>query len=351
MDQAHTLTLPPGAMSDAPTNFEGQIARHLARHALIVAPVVIAAAAVFRGVDGAISAAIGLVIVSVNFLARGRHPLVGGEEGSRRDLRRHPRWLRRSPRRHRRHRARARVGVVRRHSRARAHHRGHPHRPAVVGDPVRQPHARRSRSEARCRRPQPRTRSRRASRVRSLRVPPIDELFRWKDIVFKDTPFAINKTSLLVLISSVADPDHLHRRPRKMKLVPSGMQNVVESTYEFVDKGITRDVIGNDATRFTPFLGVALPLRSSSCNFWESHPRASSSRRRRASPSRCFLALMVYVLYWFVGFKHQGLKYLTGHLFPPGVPKPLYILVTPDRVRADRCSCGPSRWRSDSSPT
>ena len=65
MDQAHTLTLPPGAMSDAPTNFEGQIARHLARHALIVAPLVIGAAAVFRGVDGAISAAIGLVIVAV----------------------------------------------------------------------------------------------------------------------------------------------------------------------------------------------------------------------------------------------------------------------------------------------
>ena len=69
MDQAHTLTLPSGAMSDAPTNFEGQIARHLARHALIVAPVVIAAGAVFRGVDGALSAAIGLVIVAVNFLA------------------------------------------------------------------------------------------------------------------------------------------------------------------------------------------------------------------------------------------------------------------------------------------
>ena len=32
--------------------------------------------------------------------------------------------------------------------------------------------------------------------------PPIDELFSWKDIVFENTPFAINKTSLLVLISS-----------------------------------------------------------------------------------------------------------------------------------------------------
>ena len=33
--------------------------------------------------------------------------------------------------------------------------------------------------------------------------PPIDELFRWKDIAFNDSGFGLNKTSLLVLISSV----------------------------------------------------------------------------------------------------------------------------------------------------
>ena len=33
--------------------------------------------------------------------------------------------------------------------------------------------------------------------------PPIDELFRWKDIWFAGSPLAINKTVLLVLISSV----------------------------------------------------------------------------------------------------------------------------------------------------
>ena len=64
MDQAHTLTLPT-----ATSRPEGEVARHLARHALLVAPLVIAIAAVFRGVDGAISAAIGLALVAVNFLA------------------------------------------------------------------------------------------------------------------------------------------------------------------------------------------------------------------------------------------------------------------------------------------
>jgi F-type H+-transporting ATPase subunit a len=157
--------------------------------------------------------------------------------------------------------------------------------------------------------------------------PPIDELFRWKDIVFKDTPFAINKTSLLVLISTALILAIFIGGSRKMKLVPSGMQNVVEATYEFVDKGITRDVIGNDATRFTPFLG-SLFLFVLFLNIWEIIPGLQFPPTSRIAIPM-FLALMVYVLYWFLGFKHQGLKYLTGHLFPPGVPKPLYLLLTP----------------------
>ena len=157
--------------------------------------------------------------------------------------------------------------------------------------------------------------------------PPIDELFRWKDIVFKDTPFAINKTSLLVLISSALILIIFIGSSRKMKPVPSGMQNVVEATYEFVDKGITRDVIGSDATRFTPFLG-SLFLFVLFLNFWEIIPGLQFPPTSRIAIPM-FLALMVYVLYWFLGFKHQGMKYLTGHLFPPGVPKPLYLLLTP----------------------
>jgi F-type H+-transporting ATPase subunit a len=157
--------------------------------------------------------------------------------------------------------------------------------------------------------------------------PPIDELFRWKDIVFENTPFAINKTSLLVLISSALILIIFIGASRKMKLVPSGMQNVVEATYEFVDKGITRDVIGADATRFTPFLG-SLFLFVLFLNIWEIIPGLQFPPTSRIAIP-LFLALMVYVLYWFLGFKHQGVKYLTGHLFPPGVPKPLYLLLTP----------------------
>jgi F-type H+-transporting ATPase subunit a len=41
------------------------------------------------------------------------------------------------------------------------------------------------------------------------------------------------------------------------------------------------------------------------------------------------LALLTYVIFNVIGFAKQGFHYLTGTLFPPGVPKPIYILLTP----------------------
>ena len=148
--------------------------------------------------------------------------------------------------------------------------------------------------------------------------PPIDELFRWKDLVFKDTSYAINKTSLLVFISSAIIIALFVGGSRKMKLIPRGLQNVLEMTYDFIDRGITRDVVGNDAAHFTPFLG-SLFLFILFLNFWEIIPGIQFPPTSRfAIP--VFLSLMVYVLYWFLGLKHNGIKYVTGHLFLPGVP-------------------------------
>ncbi len=157
--------------------------------------------------------------------------------------------------------------------------------------------------------------------------PPIDELFVWKDILFEDTWYAINKTSLLCMVSALLIILIFVGGSRRMKLVPTKFQSVLESTYEFVDRGITKDVIGNDAGRFTPFLG-SLFLFILFLNLWEIIPFIQFPPTSRFGIP-LFLALMVYVLYWYLGFRHQGIKYLTGHLFPAGVPVALYILVTP----------------------
>ena len=64
------------------------------------------------------------------------------------------------------------------------------------------------------------------------------------------------------------------------------------------------------------------------CNIFEVIPFIQfPANARMAIP--LFLALIVWVIYIFMGFKHQGFGYLKNSLFPPGVPKALYILVTP----------------------
>jgi hypothetical protein len=52
--------------------YEGEVARDLARRAALVAPGVVLVAGLLRGVDGAVSAAIGLILVAVNFLVSAR---------------------------------------------------------------------------------------------------------------------------------------------------------------------------------------------------------------------------------------------------------------------------------------
>jgi F-type H+-transporting ATPase subunit a len=160
--------------------------------------------------------------------------------------------------------------------------------------------------------------------------PPIDEIFVWKDIAFKGTPFAINKTSLLVFASSAILVFLFIKGSRKMQLVPRGLQNIVEMSYEFVDRGITKDIMGPTAGAWTPFLGT-LFFFILFLNVWEIIPFIQFPPTSRMGIP-FYLALQSYVLMLVVGFKNQGFRYITHHIFPPGVPKALYILVTPIEI-------------------
>src|SRR5436190_23487478 len=114
-------------------------------------------------------------------------------------------------------------------------------------------------------------------------------------------PFAINKTVILVLLSSIFVLVFMFSGSRKMKLQPSGAQNVVEMTYEFVDNGITKDVVGHDAGRYTPFLGT-LFLFILFLNIWEVIPGIQfPPTSRMGIPG--YLAIQTYVIYLVVGFK------------------------------------------------
>ncbi len=66
MDEHVAATVAPGRV-----DVEAVIARHVARRALVVAPILIAAFGLLGGLDGAVAAAIGVTIVVANFLVSG----------------------------------------------------------------------------------------------------------------------------------------------------------------------------------------------------------------------------------------------------------------------------------------
>jgi F-type H+-transporting ATPase subunit a len=115
---------------------------------------------------------------------------------------------------------------------------------------------------------------------------------------------------------------------RKPKLVPGKMQFIAESTYGFVRDQVAKDVIGPEGVRFASYL-TSLFVFIFVLNFYEILPLAQAPVTGRiAYPA--VLAFLTWVLFIAVGIKEQGVgHYFKGALFPPGVPKFLYLLLTP----------------------
>jgi F-type H+-transporting ATPase subunit a len=161
-----------------------------------------------------------------------------------------------------------------------------------------------------------------------LDFPPISHLIEWPDIFLKDTSFAVNKVVLLMWVSALLALVLFVAGSRKRALVPAGVQNVAESIIDFVDNSIVMETIGPDGRKFTPFLTTLFTFILF-CNLWEVIPFVQMpANARMAMPM--FFSLLVWLIFNVVGIAKQGFfHYFKGIMFPPGVPKFLYILVTP----------------------
>jgi F-type H+-transporting ATPase subunit a len=167
--------------------------------------------------------------------------------------------------------------------------------------------------------------------ILGLEFPPISHVTEWPALFFKDTPFAVNKVVLLMWISAAIAFGVLYLGGRKRALVPIGVQNVAESAVDFVQDSIILQTMGPDGLPWTPFM-LTLFSFILTCNIWGLVPGVQMPVNARiALPA--FMAILVWLLFNIVGVVKQGpLKYLKGIAFPPGVPKALYILITPIEI-------------------
>ena len=158
----------------------------------------------------------------------------------------------------------------------------------------------------------------------ALEFPPINEILRWKELFA-----SFNKISLIaVLAALIGTVVFLLAGRQSAQTAPRGIRNVAESTVEFIENGVVMQTMGRDGLGWTPFL-LSLFTFIYLCNVPGIIPFLQMpATARMALPAA--LALMVWVVYNGAGIKHQGfIGYFKSVLFPPGVPKALYVLVTP----------------------
>ena len=155
----------------------------------------------------------------------------------------------------------------------------------------------------------------------------VNHLFFWEPFLFKGTPFEMNRVSALMLFGAFLCITFFFLASRKKALIPGRLQSMGETAYLFVRNNIAVDVIGPEGVKYAPYL-CSLFFFIFFMNLMEIIPGINFPvTSRMAIPA--MLALLTYVIFNVIGFAKQGLHYLTGTLFPPGVPKPIYILLTP----------------------
>jgi F-type H+-transporting ATPase subunit a len=115
---------------------------------------------------------------------------------------------------------------------------------------------------------------------------------------------------------------------RRPAVIPGGLQNAVEAGVDAVRENIVYPVLGPDGERFMPYL-TSLFFFVFALNFMEIVPVVQFPISSRMAIPVLFSAI-AYLMFNYLGIKKQGFfKYFKEIMFPPGVPKFLYILLTP----------------------
>ena len=147
-------------------------------------------------------------------------------------------------------------------------------------------------------------------------------------VLFAGTPFELNRIMLIRILVAVLIILIFWLGTRRMAVIPSRGQSLIELGLDFVRVGIAEDLLGKkDGKRFLPILTTFF-FMIVAMNLTGTVPGLNIAGTSVIGVP-LLLAGIAYVTWIYAGLrKHPG-KFLRNSLFPPGVPPVLYIIVTP----------------------
>lgn len=158
-------------------------------------------------------------------------------------------------------------------------------------------------------------------------APTIEEFFP-AQVIGSDTWWGLTRIDLIALFMTGVLCLFFVAAFRKPSIIPGRLQNLGEMALDVVYVNVIDEVMGVKGRRFAPLLvtlfwiilafnvtGI-LPMMHIGVNSVVAFP--------------IIFAIASYVTFIWAGIREHGVgAYLKMNLFPPGVPKPIYILVTP----------------------
>ena len=147
-------------------------------------------------------------------------------------------------------------------------------------------------------------------------------------MLFEGTWFEMNRIILVRLLAVVALVLIFWLGTRKMRTVPGRFQGTVELALNLVRVNIAEDLLGEkDGKRFLPLLTTIFFM------VWFMNVTGIIPGLNIAGTSiigmPLVLAIAAYVAFVYAGLRKHPVAFLKNSLLPPGVPWPLYIIVTP----------------------
>jgi len=147
----------------------------------------------------------------------------------------------------------------------------------------------------------------------------INALFKFPAFLLEDFAggaLAINRTILIAWFMTLVAMTILVLATRNPQVVPGKLQSLIEMLIDFV-REIALDIIGPKGHRYVPVLTTFFVF-------------ILFMNVAKITP---FLAGITWLIYVGAGIREQGfVHYFSELLFPPGVPKALYVILTPIEI-------------------